>query len=110
MTRYLGIYYGAVDEASKTELTDQQEAAFMHDWATWAQTYVEHLVDPGAPLSAKKRVTAQGVEDFTDATTGYCVLSAESHDEAARIFSEHPHLRLFPGNAIAVLECPPIPG
>ncbi|HOC14579.1 MAG TPA: hypothetical protein PLL50_08620 [Propionicimonas sp.] len=25
-------------------------------------------------------------------------------------FAAHPHLRLFPGNSIEVLECPPAPG
>jgi hypothetical protein len=51
----------------------------------------------GAPLNAKKLVTAQGVEDFTDATVAYAIVEVGSHDEAVRVFSEHPHLELFPG-------------
>ena len=83
----------------------------MNAWASWAQANEEALVDPGAPLNvAKKVVTALGVEDFTDSKTAYTVVRADSHDEAVRISSEHPHLKLFRGNSIEVLECPPLSG
>jgi hypothetical protein len=110
MGNFLAIFNGAADEASKGELTEQQRTEFMNAWASWAQANAHALVDPGAPLNAKKVVTAQGVEDFTDSKTGYTVVRADSHDDAVQIFSEHPHLRLFPGNSIEVLECPPLPG
>jgi hypothetical protein len=107
MGRFLAIFNGAADEAGKAELTEQQQADFMTSWASWAQANERALVDPGAPLNAKKLVTAQGVEDFTDAMTGYTIVEADSHDEAVQIFAQHPHLGLFAGNSIAVLECPP---
>ncbi|MEU6073064.1 hypothetical protein [Micromonospora sp. NPDC047074] len=110
MGRFLALFNGAADEVGKAELTEQQQAEFIHAWASWAQVNEKALIDPGAPLNAKKLVTAQGVEDFTDPMTGYAVVSADSHDEAVQIFSGHPHLRLFAGNSIAVLECPPPPG
>jgi len=68
------------------------------------------LIDPGSPLFMKKVVTSQGVEDFTDAKVGYAIVQADSHDEAVRIFSAHPHLWLIEGNSIEVLECPSVPG
>jgi hypothetical protein len=110
MGKYLAIYHGAAGEFSKTEITAQQQADFMQAWSFWAEANAGALVDPGAPLNAKKLVTAHAVEDFTDSMTGYAIVEADLHDEAVRIFSEHPHLRLFPGNSIAVLECPQIPG
>ncbi|EXG80266.1 hypothetical protein [Cryptosporangium arvum] len=102
MGKFLALFNGAADEADKDELSAQQQAEFLDAWAAWAQADHGALVDPGAPLNAKKRVTARGVEDFVDATTGY---EAGSHDEAVRIFAGHPHLRLFEGNSIAVVEC-----
>ena len=110
MGKFLAIFNGAADEAGKAELTEQQQTEFMNAWASWAQANERALVDPGAPLNAKKLVTAQGVEDFTDVKTGYTIVEAGSHDEAVQLFSEHPHLWLFPGNSIAVLECPPLSG
>jgi hypothetical protein len=108
MGKYLAILEGGADEAGKTALTDQQQQDFMQEWARWAQANEHALVDPGAPLFRKKRVTARGVEDFVDATVAYAVVEASSHDEAVGIFSQHPHLQLHPGNSIALLECPPV--
>ncbi|RLP88327.1 hypothetical protein EAD89_17280 [Micromonospora sp. BL4] len=109
MGKFLALFNGAADEAGKAELTEQQQTEFINAWASWAQANEKALVDPGAPLNAKKLVTARGVEDFTDPMTGYTIVEADSHDEAVQIFSEHPHLRIFAGNSIAVVECPPQP-
>ena len=109
MGKFLAIFNGAADEAAKAELTEQEQDEFMSAWATWAQENERALIDAGAPLSAKKLVRAQGVEDFTDAKTSYTIVDADSHDEAVQIFARHPHLQLFPGNSIEVLECPPPP-
>jgi len=109
MGKFLAIYNGAADEDSKRELSQEEQDAFMRAWAIWARAHDDALVDPGAPLFAKKVVTAQGVKDFTDAKVGYAIVHAGSHDEAVRIFSEHPHLELFRENSIEVLECPSAP-
>jgi hypothetical protein len=81
----------------------------MGAWASWAQVHEQALVDPGAPLFMKKVVTANEVEDFTDSKVGFAIVEASTHDEAASIFSEHPHLGLVVGNSIEVLECPSTP-
>ncbi|MEW2430719.1 hypothetical protein AB0877_22145 [Micromonospora sp. NPDC047644] len=109
MGRFLALFHGAADEAGKADLTEQQQTDFINAWASWAQANEKAIVDPGAPLNAKKLVTAQGVEDVTDSLTGYTIVEAGSHDEAVQIFAGHPHLGLFAGNSIAVLECPPPP-
>lgn len=110
MGKFLAIFHGAADDASKSELSAEQQSEFMRAWGAWAQANQDALVDPGAPLFMKKVVTSQGVEDFTDTKVGYTIVEADSHDEAVRIFAEHPHLGLLRGNAIEVLECPSVPG
>jgi hypothetical protein len=110
MGRFLALFHGAADEVGKAELTERQQADFIHAWAAWAQANEKALIDPGAPVNAKKLVTAHLVEDVTDTMTGYTIVEADSHDEAVQIFSGHPHLGLFAGNSIVVLECPPPPG
>ena len=42
--------------------------------------------------------------------TGYVTLHAESHDAAAKLFENHPHFTIFPGEAVEIMECLPIPG
>jgi hypothetical protein len=109
MGKFLAIFNPAAEDADKAEFTEQQRTEFMSAWAAWAQANQRALIDPGAPLYLKKRVTQQGVEDFTDAKTGYAIVEAASHDAAVQIFSDHPHLVLLPANSIEVLQCPSIP-
>lgn len=110
MTRFLAIHHGAADQLEKGQLSEDQHAEFMGAWASWARSHQHALVDPGAPLYRKKRLTAHGVEDFTDSRTAYAIVEAATHDEAVQIFAEHPHLLLHSGNSIEVLECPAAPG
>ncbi len=42
--------------------------------------------------------------------TGFIVVQAESHEEAARMFEGHPHFAHFPGDSVEVMECLPISG
>jgi hypothetical protein len=41
---------------------------------------------------------------------GYIVIEAESHDAAARLFVNHPHFTIFPGDSVEIMEVLPIPG
>jgi len=66
MTRYLAIYQGASREVEKAEVTAEQSAAFLADWARWAQCHAPAIVDNGAPLFRKTRVAPEDDEDFTD--------------------------------------------
>ena len=42
--------------------------------------------------------------------TAYVIVQAENHEEAAQMFEGHPHFTIFPGEAVEVMECLPIPG
>ena len=37
------------------------------------------------------------------------VVRAESQEAAARLFENHPHFSIFPGDAVEVMECLPVP-
>ena len=106
MTIFLGILNGSAYSATSPELTEEQQAEFMAEWARWATEAGSALVDPGRPLFRKRRVTAQGVESIEDLRVAYMLVSATSHDAAVDIVRAHPHLSLAPGNSIDVIECP----
>jgi hypothetical protein len=106
MGTYLAIYNGAASDQQKQELTSEQQDAFMHAWSRWAQAQGGALLDPGAPLYRKRRVTSTGVTEFEDAKTGYAILEADSIEDAVEAFSTHPHLSLLAENWIEVIECP----
>jgi len=33
-----------------------------------------------------------------------------THAAAARMFADHPHFAIFPGDSVEIMECLPIPG
>ena len=40
--------------------------------------------------------------------TAYVIVQAESHDAAARLFENHPHFMIFPGDSVEIMECLPL--
>ena len=112
---FLAIYLGSPTamEAwrSKPELErkDLQEKG-MAAWKAWADKHKDAIVLGGAPLGKTKRVTASGVADVRNAMAAFTVVRADSHEAAAAVFRDHPHFMMFPGEAIEVMECLPIPG
>ncbi|MGZ3710974.1 MAG: hypothetical protein ACXVBE_04425, partial [Bdellovibrionota bacterium] len=57
-----------------------------------------------------KRIDKKGISDFKNELTAYTVVEAESHEAAAKLFLNHPHFAIFPGDAVEIMECLPIPG
>lgn len=109
MGKFLAILLGAADELDEAQISQERQMEFMTAWGEWAQKAGSNLVDPGHPLYRKKRVSAEGVVDFEDDRVSYCIVEADTHEAAVELLADHPHLGLHPGNAIEVLECPPVP-
>ena len=38
------------------------------------------------------------------------VVRAESHEAAAKLFENHPHFTIFPGEGVEIMPVLPIPG
>jgi len=68
------------------------------------------IVDQGSPLGKTKRASAQGITDIKNSITGYVIVQAESHEAAARLFENHPHFSIFPGDSVEIMEFLPLPG
>ena len=64
----------------------------------------------GTPLGRTKNVSSFGITDIRNNMTAYTVVQAESHEAAARLFENHPHFTIFPGDGVEIMECLPIPG
>ena len=63
------------------------------------------IVDQGTPIGKTKRVDRKGVSTIKNAISGYVIVEAESHEAAAKVFQNHPHFTIFPGDAVEVIEC-----
>jgi len=88
----------------------EKEKVGMGAWSKWAEDNKKSIVDQGAPPGKTKRVTKEGISDIKNEMGAYNVVEAESHEEAAKLFENHPHFTMFPGEAVEVMEYLPIPG
>ncbi|GAB4519426.1 MAG: hypothetical protein Kow00133_05120 [Amphiplicatus sp.] len=117
MKTFLAVYMARADSpktAAWNKLDDaaRQEkiAAGMKAWSDWMAANKTAVVVEGGPLGKTKRTDAQGVADTKNAMTGYVVVAAQTHEAAARLFENHPHFTIFPGESVEIMECLPIPG
>ncbi len=117
MKKFLAIYIGAASAPKRSEWSNmdegkrkQLEASGIKAWGEWMMANKGAIVDQGGPLGKTKRTAAQGVSDTKNSMTGYVIVHAESHEAAARMFENHPHFTIFPGDSVEIMECLPIPG
>lgn len=114
MKRYLAVYTGSQDAMAKwnsmppEQLRDRQ-AAGIKAWHDWVESNKGSIVELGAPLGITKRASAAGLSDVRNNMSAFTIVQAESHEAAAKLFENHPHFTIFPGEAIDVMECLPIP-
>jgi hypothetical protein len=78
-------------------------------WHAWVEKYKDRIVELGSPLGRTKCTSKAGVEDTRNNMGAWTVVRASSHDEAARMFENHPHFSIFPGECVEIMECLPIP-
>lgn len=116
MKRFLAIYIGtatALERARWNEIPESErrarEGAGMHGWMDWGAKNAAAIVDPGGPLGRTKRASPQGIADIRNTMTGYVIIEAESHQAAAKLFENHPHFSIFPGDSVEIMECLPLP-
>jgi hypothetical protein len=117
MKRFLAIYIGTeatreragwnkLDEGKRKAL----EASGIKAWMEWGTANSGAIVDQGSPLGKTKRASAPGISDIKNNMTGYVIVQAESHEAAAKLFANHPHFTIFPGDSVEIMECLPLPG
>ena len=116
MKNFLAIYIGtasALERAQWNQLDEQKrkarEAEGMRAWMEWGVRNAAVIVDPGGPLGKTIRASPDGIESIKNVMTGYVVVRAESHEAAARLFENHPHFSIFPGDSVEIMECLPMP-
>jgi S-formylglutathione hydrolase FrmB len=117
MKKFLAIYTGqrnsprwrewdALSEADRKK----RENEGMRAWMDWGRKQEASIVENGGPLGKTKRVTEAGIGDIKNAMAAYTVVEAETHEDAARLFEDHPHFTIFPGDGVEIMEVLPIPG
>ncbi len=117
MKRFLAIYLGteaSLEKSGWNQLDEAKrkarEAEGIKAWMDWGKANAAAIVDQGSPLGKTKCASAQGISSIKNAMTGYVIVQAESHEAAVKLFENHPHFTIFPGESVEVMECLPMPG
>ncbi len=116
MKKFLAVYTGttaARERSGWDQLSDADHKKLEKEgiaaWMAWGEKHKAAIVYNGDPLGKTKRTGLNGVTDIKNNLAGYTIVEAESHEAAAKMFEGHPHFTLFPGEAVEIMECLPIP-
>jgi hypothetical protein len=116
-SNYLAVFLGSKTSAQRAawDALPQgerraKEREGMAAWKAWAEKHHGSIVAMGGPLGKTKRISSRGIADVSNELGAFTVVSAESHEAAARLFEKHPHFAIFPGEAVEVMPVLPIPG
>ncbi|MGA8708860.1 MAG: hypothetical protein WB646_17955 [Steroidobacteraceae bacterium] len=96
----------ALPESERRSKEQQGMAA----WKGWVEKHHAAIVSMGGPLGKTKKVSASGTADISNQMGAFTVVRADSHEAAARMFDQHPHFAIFPGDNVEIMPILPIPG
>lgn len=117
MKNFLAVFLGTPEAAEQSgwnalsaRAREERTQAGIKAWHAWMTLNAERIIQPGGPIGKTKRVSSAGVADGRNAICGYVVVAASTHEEAAKLFVNHPHFAIFPGESVEIMECLPTPG
>ncbi|MEZ4333111.1 MAG: hypothetical protein R3F35_15230 [Myxococcota bacterium] len=108
MPRFLAVYtMKPEDLAAFRRLPRSEQAAIdeagLEAWAAWDERNAATIVSPDVMVGKTRRVTRAGIADAQNAIAGILIVEATDLDSAARLFQDHPHITIFPGDGIDVM-------
>lgn len=114
MKRYLAVFTGTPSAMARWEvLTEgerqQMQAQGVAAWKKWVSDNAASIIEMGGPLSGTKLVASGGITDIHNNLSAFTIVQAESQEAAACLFLNHPHLTIFPGEGVEVMEVLPVP-
>ena len=78
-------------------------------WKAWVMKHQSSLAEMGGPLGKTKKVGSGGIADISNELGAFTVVRAASHEAAAKMFENHPHFAIFPGEGVEIMPVLPIP-
>src|SRR5215470_10646529 len=76
-------------------------------WKAWVEKHHAAVSVMGGPLGKTKKISERGVADVSNEMGAFAVVRADSHAAAARLFENHPHFTIFPGESVEVMPILP---
>ena len=113
MPNFVALFMGSVEANKRGEANQPSPETIgkgMAAWGKWMDDHAEVIVDAGGPLGKTKKASPEGISDASNWVAGYVIVRADSHDDAVKLFENHPHFAIFPGDSVEVMPVMPIPG
>jgi hypothetical protein len=114
---YLAVYIGSKSSprrAAWDALPDTERRAKEQEgtaaWHAWVERHRAIIVDMGGPLGKTKKVSKDGTHDTSNQMGAFTLVRADSHEAATKLFVNHPHFAIFPGDSVEIMPVMPIPG
>lgn len=108
MPRFLAVYTMKREDLARframpKEEQDAVDAAGLPQWEEWEKRNAASLVNLGGMVGKTMRATRDGVVESVNDFCGYVIVEAETAEAAARLFVDHPHITVFPGDGVDVM-------
>src|SRR5262245_39945183 len=87
-----------------------REREGMAAWKARVDRQQSAILGMSGPPGKTKQVEAGGVADIAHELGAFTVVRAASHEAAAKMFANHPHFSIFPGERVEIMPILPIPG
>lgn len=108
MPRFLAVYTMQPEAVARFRRLPKSEqdaidAVGLKQWLEWEARNAASFAERGGMVGKTKRVTRDGIADAVNTLCGYVVVEAESIEAAARLFENHPHFSVFPGDGVDIM-------
>jgi DNA/RNA endonuclease YhcR with UshA esterase domain len=114
---YLAVFLGSKTSSKWTAWNAMPEAERkakeqegMAAWKGWVEKHQGAIEAMGGPLGKTKKVDGKGIADIANEMGAFTVVRAASNEAAAKMFENHPHFTIFPGERVEIMPVLPIPG
>lgn len=114
MQKFLVLYRTPVETLEDWMKTDEaarkaEEEKMQQAWDEWAKKYAAMLTGMTAGVGKPKRINSTGTTDTRNDIMLCSIVEAATHEDAAKIFEDHPHLQI-PNASIEVMPLDILPG
>jgi hypothetical protein len=108
MPRFLAVYMMNPEAIPRFRTLPKSEqdaidAAGVPKWVEWEKQNAPHFPDRGGMVGKTLRVSKDGIAPASNDICGYLVVEAPTIEDAAKLFENHPHFTIFPGDSVDIM-------
>ena len=108
MPRFVAVYTMKPEDlaAFRARTKSEQEAidkVGLKAWEEWGKRNAAAIVATDVMVGKTRRVTKSGIANAQNQIAGFLIVEAADIAAAAGLFQDHPHITVFPGDAIDVM-------